>query len=285
MRTRANNREAPRWGLSTRASLVFAATLLVSGIAIASAPGSGQNLDERKSTALPFGAGEEIEFRVTSSRFGDMGTADMAVSGPTHVRGHDVLVLSMETRGRIFLVKYEDAARSWLDPELMASVRYEKEEGHALASRDESVEILLDEGRWINEDGEGGALETERPLDELSLIYFLRTLELAPGAVHTFHRHFDDARNPVRVRVLGRETITVPAGTFTAIPVEMRVRDERRYGEEGEKMIRLHFTDDARKVPLRIESSAPLVGTVTMTLRSASPPLGGSGEPPRSPLP
>lgn len=269
MGTRAE-RKTRRRRTPIRSIQAFASIFLVFGVMVGALPGSGQSPDDRKSTALPFGAGEELEFRVTSSRFGDIGTARMAVSGPTDVRGHDVLLLSMETRGRVFLVKYEDVARSWLDPELMASVRYEKEENHALASRNESVEIFLGEGRWADEEGGGGALETESPLDELSLIYFLRTLELAPGAVHTFHRHFDSARNPVQVRVVGRETITVPAGTFTAVAVEMRVRDERRYEHEGET-IRIHFTDDVRNMPLRIESSASVVGTVTMTLRSASP--------------
>lgn len=227
------------------------------------------------SSGLPFEAGEHLEFRVTSSRFGEMGTSRMSVEGPRRVDGRDVLVLSMETRGRVLLVRYRDAARSWLDPERMASVRYEKEERHPLASREETVEIDLGEGRWTGEGGQGGALATEAPLDELSFLYFLRTIPLRAGVEQTFARHFDAERNPVRVRVVGRGLLTVPAGTFRAVEVEMRVRDPRRFEDGGEATIRLHLTDDDRRLPLRIESTAPWVGTVVMTLRSASPPIAG----------
>ena len=42
----------------------------------------------------------------------------------------------------------------------------------------------------------------------------------------------------------------VPAGDFQAVEVEMRVRDPNRFGGEG--VILIHFTDDARHLPLRL---------------------------------
>ena len=51
--------------------------------------------------------------------------------------------------------------------------------------------------------------------------------------------------------------------------VEMRVRDTRNY--KGEGVIRFSFSDDACRRPVRIASTIPEAGTVTMTLASASP--------------
>jgi hypothetical protein len=68
------------------------------------------------------------------------------------------------------------------------------------------------------------------------------------------------------VKVLGRESVTVGAGTFDALLVEMRVRDPAHY--RGEGVIRIHLTDDARRLPLRIESTIPVAGTALLTLEA-----------------
>jgi hypothetical protein len=64
--------------------------------------------------------------------------------------------------------------------------------------------------------------------------------------------------------VVGREQLTVKAGTFETVLVEMRVRDPARY--KGEGVIRIHFSDDDRRLPLRIESTLPVAGTALLTL-------------------
>ena len=117
-------------------------------------------------------------------------------------------------------------------------------------------------------------MPTGAPLDELSFVYFLRTLRLADGDTYTFTRHYDTARNPVRVRVIGRGRIRVPAGEFDAVEVEMRVRDANHYGREG--VIQFHFTDDARRIPIRMESQIPVAGRMVLSLESLSATCGGA---------
>jgi hypothetical protein len=51
----------------------------------------------------------------------------------------------------------------------------------------------------------------------------------------------------------------------------MRVRDSRRY--KGEGVIRINLSDDAMRIPVRIESAMPVVGTAVMTLQSFNNPL------------
>lgn len=217
---------------------------------------------------VPFQPGESLEYRVTSSRFGEVGSGHMSVTGPVQIRDRSALLLSMTLKGEVAFFDFEDETRSWFDPWSMASLRYTKAEDHPFSKVNEAVEVFPEEGRWTDGEGREGSLITRRPLDELSMIYMLRTLELGQSSEVTLSRHFDPERNPVRIAFLGLEEISVPAGTYHARAYEMTVRDERRYGDEG-KQIRIHLTDDSVRLPLRIESSAPLLGNAVLELEYA----------------
>ena len=68
------------------------------------------------------------------------------------------------------------------------------------------------------------------------------------------------------MRVLKREPLTTRAGTFATVLIEMRVKDPAHY--RGEGVIRIHFSDDERRLPVRIESNIPQAGRAVMTLES-----------------
>lgn len=208
-------------------------------------------------------AGELLTYRAVSGRIGAFGTGTLRVDGPEEVRGDEALRLSFDFSGRVGIFRIADRTRSWVARDALASLRYEREERSPLGSRREEVEIYPEEGRWAAEDGETGATQDDRPLDELSFLYYLRSLPLADGDEYALDRHFDPDRNPVRLRVIGRETTEVPAGVFETVIVEMRVRDERV------SAMRLHLTDDERRIPVRIESSAPVVGSTRLLLERA----------------
>lgn len=221
---------------------------------------------------LPFAVGEELVYRVRIGRFGTVGEGVLRVSGPEVLRARETYLLSFDFRSRIGPFTVEDRTRSWIDPDRLAALRFSKREKHPLSSHDEEVEIFPDERRWESRRGGAGASPTDAPLDELSFLYFIRTLPLASDAVYTLDRHFDPARNPVVVQVLRRERLAVPAGEFATIVVEMRVKDPGRFGGEG--VLRMHLTDDERRIPLRIETAMPIVGAMVLSLES--PVLSGS---------
>ncbi len=242
---------------------------LLAALALTGTPDAAEARQPR--VTLPFAPGETLEFQVRSSRFGTIGTATMAVGPREILLGREVLPLSMETEGRVTLFRFEDLARSWFDPRTLSAVRFEKVERHPLARRNEEVDLVSNPGLWVSMAGEVGRLGDPNPLDELSFIYFIRTMELAPGDVVALDRHFDEARNPVRVRAVKVDTLTVPAGTFPVLVVEMEVRDQERFGNGEGAVIRLHLTRDVRRIPVRVESTAPWVGGLTMDLESMTP--------------
>ena len=217
-------------------------------------------------SALPFAAGERLHYRVTAGRFGSIGEGTMSVDGPVEVRGIATLALRSEVHARVGLIKSTERAESWIDPTRMAALRYQKRTRGMFSRGDDRVELFPDEQRWEGRHGKAGHSPTSAPLDELSFIYYLRTLPLGSDTVDVVERHYDRDRNPISVRVLARDTVRTRAGTFATIVVEMRVRDPQRYGGEG--TIRLHLSDDARRIPVRIESSVPVLGATVLTLES-----------------
>lgn len=201
-------------------------------LAIATAPAERQ---------LPLvRSGEEIVYTVHSSRFGNIGKAVMRVDLDT-VQGVSAYRLSFDFSARIALFNVSDQTRSWLDAGTLTTLRYAKHEKSPLGGRHEDVTV-------------GSDAASDLPLDELSFIYFIRALDLSPGESVVVHRHFDQRRNPVRVKALA------------ASYYEMTVPDARQ--AKGSSTLRFLISTDGERLPLRIESVMPVGGKITMTMQS-----------------
>lgn len=144
---------------------------------------------------LPFNIGERLTYRVRVGRTGSTGEAVMAVSGPVGVRGVTTEVLSFDVTARVGLMRVTNRSKSWLDPLRMSALQFWKQESRPFGHSDQSVEINGADRRWTERGGESGTTLSDAPLDELSFIYYLRTLQLAPGASLQVSRHFDPVKN------------------------------------------------------------------------------------------
>lgn len=214
--------------------------------------------------ALPFGIGEALKYQVRVARMGDVGTGRMWIEGPLLEQGVTVWRLRSEINAGKGPIRATDRTSSWFDPSRFAIVRFQKAERHLLSNSEEHVTIDRAAHRWRDEDGPSGALGSDLPLDELSFLYFLRTIPLDGDSVMRFDRHFDAARNPTIIRIKGEETLTTPAGIFRTRVIEMEVRDPKRY--KGTGKIRIHLYAEECRIPIRIESRMPVLGITTLTL-------------------
>jgi hypothetical protein len=217
-------------------------------------------------TPLPFTVGEKITYEIRVANGSKVGTATMWIDGPVAVRGISTYLLRFDSRIRFLLVPAVSRSSSWFDPVRGRSLRFFKHERNPLSHHDDAIDLYPDEKRWKSAEGNAGQSLSSAPLDELSFMYFIRTLPMVPGATYTFDRHFDATRNPTVVRVIRREVIPTPIGELHVFRVEMRVRDPRHY--EGEGIIRIHITDDECRLPARIESTMPVIGTAILAISS-----------------
>lgn len=213
---------------------------------------------------FPFAMGEVLDYRVNVARGGDIGQGQMRVEGPVLERGQNTWRLVSEMKAKKAFVKATDRTTSWIDPVRFATTRFEKVERHPLSNSTESVEIDAAHNSWRDERGEARTLGSSLPLDELSFLYFLRTLPLDKEGTHHFNRHFDEQRNPTMVSVGAEEMVETPLGAFRTRAVVMHVRDPKHY--KGIGLIKLNIDLSACRLPVRIVSRMPIVGTTTLTL-------------------
>ncbi|MDB4917501.1 MAG: hypothetical protein JWM95_5145 [Gemmatimonadetes bacterium] len=215
--------------------------------------------------ALPFAPGERLEY-TGKVRGGISGRGTLWIEGGAELRGVATWILHSDMQGSVGFIHAGDKNASWLDPVRMASLRYSSHERHLLKRTDDEVDMFADEKRWTSQSGAAGVLTSDAPLDELSFLYLLRTIALPTDSTLTLNRHFDVARNPTTVVVLGREEVDIPAGHFRAVIVEMHVRDTKHY--RGEGIIRITLSDDRCRLLLRLESDVPDAGKATLSLAS-----------------
>jgi hypothetical protein len=216
--------------------------------------------------ALPFSVGEKITYEVRLGNGSKVGAATMWIEGPVDVRGTSTYLLRFDSRVRIALLSAVSRSSSWFDPVRGSALRFTKHEQNPLTRSDESVDFYPDQKEWKTANGETGASPSSTPLDELSFMYFIRTLPMTSGATYRVDRHFDLARNPTTVDVIRREMIPTPMGELRTVLVEMHVRDPRHY--KGDGVIKINLTDDACRLPARIESTMPVVGKAILTIDS-----------------
>ena len=248
-------------------------------------PALAQNGEHKGSIApVPFGPGERLTYRVDLGMFGHVGNGSMEVLRVDTLHGHPVYHLRFDVKGSVLFAKVEDRLQSWLDVSLLASRRFEQKQHEVRYKRHRIFDFFPEERRWARVDkDEGGELHTAEPLDDVSFIYFVRTIPLEVGKTYTFDRYFKEDGNPVTVQVLRKEKVTVPAGTFETIVVRPIIKTKGLFGDGGEAEI--YFTDDHRRLIVQLRSKVPVIGSLNLYLESYMPgerltslePGGGAG--------
>jgi hypothetical protein len=220
---------------------------------------------------VPFAVGEVLQYDLAWS-FLNAGTMRLAVEGVEQVGDRDAYLLSFQARtNRTISTFYslENLLRSWMDVERLHSLRFVKESVEKGKQRDRSYR--LDQERHVRIDEETGE---EEPMpagaqDDASIFYFMRLLPLADGKRFTLNNLMDPDDNPMKVSVLGKESVRVPAGTFDAWVLRLDVdTDSGAFSQGGE--LTVWMTRDERRLPVKLESKLP-VGTFTASLREYRP--------------
>lgn len=216
---------------------------------------------------VPFGPGERLEYRASVGLFGDVGAGSMEVLGVERLRGRRAYHLRFEIKGGVLFARVDNRMESWMDVERLFSHRFEQDQNEPRTERHRIFDFFPEEQRWARLDSdESGPLPTARPQDQVSFLYWARTLPLEVGETYVYHDYFQERGNPIVLRVLRRETITVPAGTFRTIVVQPIIQTRGLFGEGGRAEV--YFTDDDRRLPVQLKSRIPVLRSLNLYLHS-----------------
>ena len=227
---------------------------------------------EDNAAAVPFGVGETSTFDV---RFGGLkvGGGSLQVVGRETLRGRDVWHTAFTVQGGVPFYRVDDKYESWFEVGTLNSLVFNRQIEEGRRERQQIFEIMPDKGQYLERTRQEVKVRktVENPLDEGAFLFFVRTIPLVVGQTYDFNRYFVPDRNPVRIKVLRKERVTVPAGTFNAIVIQPVIKTRGIFSENGQAEVWL--SDDASRILLQLKSRLSF-GSLNLYLKSYTPPTG-----------
>jgi hypothetical protein len=199
-----------------------------------------------------------------------VGTGSLEVVGQESLQGHNTLHAALQISGGVLIASVNDRFDSWMDADGMFSRRFVQNQRELGRSRYRDYEFAPEAKRFKQVDNdETGVLATDQPLDDVSMLFYARMLPLHVGDVDTIPRYFK-AGHDVIVKVLRKERVEVPAGTFTTIVVQPTITNAGGLFGQGGKA-ELYFSDDSARTLVMMKSKIPVIGSLTLVLKDFHP--------------
>lgn len=223
----------------------------------------------RSPATVPYGPGESATYQVKLGGVA-VGSGSLRMVGLEWVNDHLTYHARLAISGGIPLARVDDKLDTWIDVNGLFSRRFRQDLKEIRYRRYRTYDMFPEQGLYRRTDtGKSAALSTDRPLDDVSFLYYARTLPLRVGETYTLNQYFKDDGNPVVLKVLRRETVTVPAGTFRTVVVQPIIKTDGLFGQGGEAEVFL--SDDDRRILVQLRSRVPVVGSLSLHLREYTP--------------
>jgi hypothetical protein len=209
-------------------------------------------------------AGEKLTFSV---RYGLIraGEATIEIPGLAVVDGDSCIHVLTTAQSNDFFSTFfhvRDRVESYITKDFLEPRRFEK---HLLEGDYQSdVVVRFDSRNNLAVYDDSLFVETlPGTHDILSAFFTSRARVLVPGTVFDLDCHADRKNYPLRTRVLRRERVEVPAGTFDCVVVEPMLRTPGLFKNEG--TLTIWLTDDARHIPVQMKSKL-VIGSIAVVL-------------------
>jgi hypothetical protein len=199
---------------------------------------------------VPFTVGEELTYKATFGKI-HAGTARMRVDCIEVVRGRPAYHLVFTIDGGIPFFRVHDRYESWVDVETLSSLRHRQIVSEGRYRRTTTYEIYPERSAY-QKNGDSLMASVPNPLDDGSFIYAVRAAAVKVGETREEARYFRPDRNPVVFAGLRRESVSVPAGTYSAVVVAPTIRTKGMFAEGGEAQV--WFSDDAHRYPVQLRT-------------------------------
>lgn len=224
----------------------------------------------RKVTNKAFKEGEVLTFDVKYG-FVTAGIATMSIPKIRRISGRDAYHVLFEVNtvpSFDWIFKVRDRYETFIDTEGLFPWRFEQHIREGSYSRDFSA--FFDQRRGKAKTSEGEYDIPEYVNDIVSAFYLARTFDYSKMKVNDripLQNFYKDKVYDLDIRYLGKERVTVAAGTFDCIIVEPLVLEGGLFKSEGNIIIWL--TDDDLKIPVKVKTKV-VIGSIDADLTSYS---------------
>jgi hypothetical protein len=209
-----------------------------------------------------FSQGERIEYTLTWLGVAGGEAVITVTPGEGRFTIH-TLARTLGAIGRLYPVR--DEIETVVSSANFSTLRFEKRLNER--GREKHVATLFDPKRKVAT-RLGEEIPYEPPIfDPMSSIYYLRTLDLTPGKKHMMTIIADSEVYEIAAEVLAREEIEIQGSRFRTVLVEPKMRKGGIFRDENNRLL-IWYTDDARRVPVRIRSELAF-GSITATIRNS----------------
>jgi hypothetical protein len=217
----------------------------------------------RPVTNWAFGAGESLAYSIGWEKI-TAGHGSMVVGEPIDTLGRICYPIVSTVRSTAFFstfYKVDDQVSTLMDARELFPLRFTKRlsEGRYRTER----EVLFDPVRGVARTRNETFAVPPYVLDDLSLLYYVRTMTLAPGTDVSLEIYSGKTLYRLTVRVLRKERIKVAAGTFSTIVVEPLLQAAGLFKHEGK--VTVWVTDDRLHLPVLMKSKV-VVGAIAAEL-------------------
>jgi hypothetical protein len=249
-------------GLLSQAAALLAVPALAQSPVIVPPAGTNPVALPANMAPVPFGVGERMDYDVKFSSI-KVGTGSIEVREIADVRGQPSWHTVFNVQGRALIwFSVKIMLESWFDVTTLASRRFHEDTKYTGYQKNLTTEIFPERGMF--KEGEGDERVTvEKPLDNGSFFYFVRTIPLEVGQTYTLSQYYKPEANPVVIHVARRERITVPAGTFNTIVLQPKIKTKGLFSEDGKAEVWL--TDDSTRMMVQMKSDLA-IGSINMYL-------------------
>jgi hypothetical protein len=219
----------------------------------------------RKLENNSFGVGERLEFSV---KYGMLpaGSAVMKVSEVTEYQGRPSFrIISTAESNNVVSVFYKvrDSVETIVDYDGIFPRKFHKRLREGGYKADKTT--LFDQRKHLAIAGNDTIPTYAFVQDALSSLYFIRIQELSPGQEILIDNHTDKKNYPLKVIVIRKETVDVPAGKFDCLVIEPVMRAEGIFKAKGR--IWIWLTDDQYKIPVMMKTEVYFLGSITAQLK------------------
>lgn len=214
-----------------------------------------------------FGYGEQLKYDI-GYKFITAGNAIMQVlPEPIAIDGAECYDIRFEVRSLKsldWLYRVRDRYRTALDVHGLFPWLFEQKIREGNYKRD--FEARLDQRNLIGYTNNGEFEITPFTHDILSAFYHVRAMDLKSmhkGDIIELKNFYKKKTYDLNVKILGRERISVEAGTFDCVVIEPLVVEGGLFKSEGSIIVWL--SDDERKIPVRVRTKV-VIGAIDAEL-------------------